>query len=167
MFTDKDMVQLKLYTEEYKQSIFSYNLSPQQSVYTSTPVEAVKACEEDETKIPIVILYREELAGFFILQCGEGVKGFSENEEAILLRAYSVDTNYQGKGIAQSSLNQLSAFVKKHYSDKKEIVLAVNHKNTIAQHVYKKCGFVDKGIRIMGKKGEQFVYHKDINEVIV
>lgn len=32
------------------------------------------------------------------------------------------------------------------------IVIAVNLKNEIAQGLYKECGFVDDGVRRMGKK---------------
>jgi RimJ/RimL family protein N-acetyltransferase len=70
------------------------------------------------------------------------------------------NSTFQGKGIAKASLLALDAFVKKYFPSKKEIILAVNHKNTVAQHVYKKGGFIDKGIRVMGRKGELFIFNK-------
>ncbi|WP_306659888.1 GNAT family N-acetyltransferase [Bacillus sp. AFS002410] len=80
----------------------------------------------------------------------------------MLLRAYSIDSNFQGKGIAKQSLKLLPDFVKAHFPEKNEIILGVNHKNIAAQHVYLKSGFVDKGVRVMGKKGELFVMHMDL-----
>ncbi|GIN87894.1 hypothetical protein J6TS2_42800 [Heyndrickxia sporothermodurans] len=56
----------------------------------------------------------------------------------------------------------LDSFVKKEFPSKKEIILAVNHKNKIAQHVYKKGGSVDKGIRVIGRKEELFILHKEL-----
>ena len=162
--TAKNMVKLEFYTSNDEPKLESYDLTLQQREFTSSPLEAIKLCEEDHSRFPIVILYKDKLAGFFVLHGWEGVQVYSKNEEAILIRAYSISNEYQGKGIAQTSLQLLAPFVKKHFPEKKEIILAVNHQNTIAQHVYKKCGFVDKGIRVMGRKGEQFVYHKDISE---
>lgn len=37
------------------------------------------------------------------------------------------------------------------------IVLGVNVKNTAAQGLYKKCGYVDTDNRVMGSKGEMIV----------
>ena len=52
-------------------------------------------------------------------------------------------------------------FVKSHFIGIDEIVLAVNVKNEIAQALYKKCGYIDKGVREMGRSGELIVmsYH--------
>lgn len=56
----------------------------------------------------------------------------------------------------------MSPYVREHFPDVNEIILAVNHANIVAQTVYKKGGFVDKGITAMGRKGEMFIYHLDI-----
>ncbi|MGF6952299.1 RimJ/RimL family protein N-acetyltransferase [Neobacillus sp. B4I6] len=56
---------------------------------------------------------------------------------------------------------QLPFFVKEHFIETNEIVLAVNLQNTVAQGLYKKCGFIDEGERRMGNKGELIImsYH--------
>lgn len=158
----ENIIALDFYKEEYKSKLSDYHLSEEQSRYASVPLEAVSTCEKDSTRHPIIILYDGEPAGFFVLQGWEGVKAYSDNQDAILIRGYSVNSKFQGKGIAKESLLALDSFVKLNFPDKKEIILAVNHKNTIAQHVHKKGGFIDKGIRVMGKKGDLFVFHKDL-----
>ena len=160
---NENKVKLVFCTERYVRKFNTYNLPLPQRDFTASPLEAIKICEEDSTRFPIVILYKEEVAGFFVLHGWEGVRVYSNNQDAILIRAFSIDSSFQGKGIAQSSMQRVDSFVKEHFPEKNEIILAVNHENTIAQHVYKKCGFEDKGIRIVGRKGEQFVYHKSIN----
>ncbi len=84
----------------------------------------------------------------------EGVKPYSENPKAMLLRAFSTDLHHQGKGYAKESLMLLPEFVRAKFPDFNNIVLAVNVKNTAAQSLYKKCGYLDEGIRKMGRKGE-------------
>lgn len=56
----------------------------------------------------------------------------------------------------------LPDFVKQHYCDVNEIVLAVNVRNEAAQRLYKKCGYTDKGVRVMGIKGELIVMSYDL-----
>ncbi len=155
-------VTLDFYKNEYNRKLSDYQLSEDQLRYASLPLKAIKKCEEDDTRYPVVILYRGEPAGFFVLHGWEGVKVYSDNKAAILIRGYSVNNDYQGKGIAKESLLILDSFVRNHFPDKNEIILAVNYRNTIAQHVYKKGGFRDKGIRVMGRKGELFIFHKDL-----
>jgi RimJ/RimL family protein N-acetyltransferase len=158
----KNSITLDFYREEYKSKLSDYRLSEEQSRYASVPLKALLQCEKDNTRHPVVILYNGEPVGFFVLQGWEGVKTYSNNQDAILIRGYSVNSTYQGKGIAKESLLALDSFVKRIYPSTKEIILAVNHKNAIAQHVYKKGGFIDKGIRVMGKKGELFIFHKSL-----
>lgn len=46
---------------------------------------------------------------------------------------------------------------KEQFQHINEIVLAVNVKNQVAQTLYKKWGFIDEGVRKMGKKGELII----------
>ncbi|WEG11294.1 GNAT family N-acetyltransferase [Pullulanibacillus sp. KACC 23026] len=155
-------VTLDFYKEIYKRDLYDYHLSEEHSQYTSLPVNALKLCEEDPSRYPIVILYNGAVAGFFVLHGWEGVQAYCDHQSAILIRGYSVKPSYQGKGIATKSLKLLTPFIKQHFPDKNEIILAVNHNNVIAQHVYKKSGFIDKGKRVLGRKGELYIFHKDL-----
>ncbi|WP_100488312.1 GNAT family N-acetyltransferase [Sporolactobacillus pectinivorans] len=155
-------VALEFYSDKYNAQLSHYHLTEDQLNYTASPLEAIKKCKKDSERCPIIILYRGEPAGFLVLHGWEGVKDYSENRAALLLRAYSIDGAYQGKGIATQSLLLLDSFVKKNFPDKKEIILAVNHNNFIAQHVYKKSGFTDTGKRAIGRKGEMFILHKHL-----
>ncbi|MBT2691666.1 GNAT family protein [Bacillus sp. ISL-55] len=159
---EKEAVTLVPYKPEYKERLSNYSLSVEQQRYTAFPVDALQLCESEPDRHPIVILYGNQPAGFFVLHGWEGVKAFSENKKAILLRAYSINAEIQGKGIASQSIRLLNPFVKEHFSEVNEVILAVNHGNIVAQSVYKKGGFVDKGIRAMGREGEMFIYHLDV-----
>jgi RimJ/RimL family protein N-acetyltransferase len=159
---EKEIVSLVFYKPEYKALLSNYNLSEEQQRYTALPVDALQKCESEPDRHPIVILYGCQPAGFFVLHGWEGVKAYSKNKDAILLRAYSINAEYQGRGIGSQSIKLLSRFVKKHFPKVNEIILAVNHANVVAQNVYKKGGFVDKGITAMGREGEMFIYHLEI-----
>ncbi|WP_066304986.1 GNAT family N-acetyltransferase [Bacillus sp. FJAT-29814] len=157
--TSTETVVLDFFIEKYRSYFEDYFLSEEQVKFTAHPLDALLACEKDPTRFPVVIFYNDLPAGFFVLHGWEGVKEYWDNRSAILLRGYSVNTAFQGRGIAQKSLELLPAFVNKHFPDRDEIILSVNNSNPLAQHVYKKCGFIDRGVRTMGSKGELYIYH--------
>lgn len=156
------MVSLDFYQQKYMPGLEDYYLSVEQSKFTGMPLEQIEICKNEEDRYPIVILFKGAPAGFFVLHGWEGVKAFSNNKNALLLRAYSINTSFQGKSIATQSLQLLPGFVKEHFPDKNEVILAVNKINERAQYVYKQCGFEDKGIRAMGRIGEMYIYHMNL-----
>ncbi|WP_251550702.1 GNAT family N-acetyltransferase [Neobacillus muris] len=157
-----DPIRLEFYCPAYKQQMENYILPEDQAQFSAKPLDALAACDEDDERFPVMILSDHSLAGFFVLHESGGVKDYYNNKKALLLRAYSVNPSFQGKGIAQQSLKMLPAFVRTQFPDKTEVILCVNVKNTLAQHVYKKSGFEDRGLRVMGTKGEMFVYHMNL-----
>lgn len=153
---------LAVYTPDNKPQLEDYYLPEEQVQYTAHPIDALLSCESDPERHPIVILYENVPAGFFVLHGWGGAKDYVENRNALLLRAYSVNTSFQGRGIAQASLKLLPEFVRANFPGVDEVILTVNIANERAQHVYKKGGFIDKGIQAMGTKGLLLIYHMAI-----
>lgn len=161
----KETVSLEFYIPQFKNALLKYDLLEEQRRFTAFPEDALEKCKEDPERHPVVILYDNEPAGFFVLHGWSGVKDYSDNQNAMLLRAYSINLTFQGKGIASKSILLLKRFVKEHFTQVDEIILAVNHSNIMAQNVYKKGGFIDQGKRAMGREGEMYIYHLFLNEV--
>ncbi|MBM7705050.1 GNAT family N-acetyltransferase [Metabacillus iocasae] len=155
-------VSLAFYDPKYKEYFETYDLPHHQLQYTSLPLHTVYTCRELPNRFPVVILFENKAVGFLLLNGWERVREYSDNQEALLLTSYSVNARYQGKGIAKQSLKLLPLFINQHFPEKRELILAVNHRNKAAQIVYEKAGFVDKGIRLEGPKGELFVYHMNL-----
>ena len=116
-----------------------------------------KILEVTEGQNRIVILSGIEPVGFFLLHSTERVKEYSDNPNAMLLTALSVNRSKQGKGYAKQGMLLLRDFVKSEFPNCDEIVLVVNHKNVPAQRLYLRVGFEDRGKRKIGPLGEQFV----------
>lgn len=164
--TTKSQVKLEAYQPGHLEELIEYKLTESQLEFTSHPKEALLACETDKGRRPIVILEDGQTAGFFVLYQGEELTRYTDNLNAILLRAYSVALPFQGKGIARRSLELLPDFVLKNFPRVDEVVLAVNLRNEAAQRVYWRAGFKDSGRRVMGRYGEQFVYQLKVDEEI-
>ncbi|MEW4227379.1 GNAT family N-acetyltransferase [Priestia megaterium] len=161
---NKENVALTFYSEAYESSIHSYTLPEEQLIYTALPAEAIAKCKQERDRTPVLILAENKLAGFFVLDAGEAVKAYTEGSGALLIRSYSIHPDYQGKGVGKKSLKLLPSFINHHFRTKNKVVLGVNHKNKAAQHLYKRCGFVDTDRHVFGSQGKQFVYQMNIKK---
>ena len=157
-------VALTFYSEASESSIHSYTLPEEQLIYTALPAEALAKCEQEKDRTPVLILAENKLAGFFVLDAGKAVKEYTKSSGALLIRSYSIHPDYQGKGVGKKSLKLLLSFINQHFPTKNEVVLGVNYKNTVAQQLYKRSGFIDTGGHIFGSQGKQFVYEMDIKK---
>jgi RimJ/RimL family protein N-acetyltransferase len=155
-------IQLNFYQKKDQASLENYQLTESQLKFSGDPLDCLQDCIQDHERHPIVIRTGEKVAGFFVLHGWGGVKVYSDNQNALLLRAFSVNNTFQGQGIATKALELLDSFVNKNYPSINEIILAVNHKNVIAQHVYLKTEFTDTGRRAIGRQGEMLVFRKSI-----
>lgn len=156
------VMQLYIYNDSFTDFIEQYQLTDEQLEFTGTPKECLELSKEDRDRHSILAIDEEKLVVFFVLHRHEGIKPYSNNKNAILIRAFSTDNRYQGKGYAKKALMLLPDFVRRNYTDVNEIVLAVNVKNLAAQGLYKKCGYRDNGGRVMGIKGELIVMSYDL-----
>ncbi|MCR8643429.1 GNAT family N-acetyltransferase [Paenibacillus sp. N1-5-1-14] len=157
--TAVNQVTLQVYNSSYLTQIEQYHLTEEQLQFTGFPLPAIEKSMTSLEFFPIMILQQDVVVGFFVLHGWEGVQMYHNNEDALLLRTYSIAHSHQGKGFATQSLQLLPSFVKQQYPSKNEVILAVNVANKAAQHVYLKSGFVDKGIRTMGSHGMLMIMH--------
>ncbi|ALS77578.1 GNAT family N-acetyltransferase [Planococcus sp. ANT_H30] len=148
--------EVTLHRYSSKRSI-GYDLPTHQLEFTRLPIEIIEKDANDPLKHFIIIKARGEDAGFFELDESEDRKKYSNNPKALLLRGFSVNPKYQGRGIATGSIYALPEFMEMEFPDFDQVVLGVNARNIPAQRLYQKAGFEDTGRRIMRSKGEQLV----------
>jgi hypothetical protein len=94
-------VSLSVYKPEYYDQLKLFKLEEGQEQFTRLPIESIPVSINDPDCYPIVILNHNLPVGYFVLQIGEAVKEYTENERAILLRSYSINSGQQGKGIGK------------------------------------------------------------------
>ena len=154
-------MKLYFYNHAFTELIENYTLTDEQLRFTGTPKDAIDLSNAEHNRYSVLAVKNEQLVTFFSLHKGEGVKPFSPNDNAILIRSFSTDFHQQGKGYGKNALMLLPEFVRSNFNDIDEIVLAVNVKNDKAQALYNKCGYIDEGVREMGRSGELIVmcYH--------
>lgn len=138
------------YSKDYDSLIQQYVLTDDQLLYTASPLEAIE--DLDEERHAVLAFEEDELVSFFVLHEGSGPKEFMGEEHAVLLRSFSTDNRFQGRGYASQIMKTLPSYIQKKFPATKSIVLAVNEGNTRASHLYLKYGFKDYGKRMQGKR---------------
>ncbi|MGN7356219.1 GNAT family N-acetyltransferase [Paenibacillus sp. SAF-054] len=149
-----DSLELVHFSNEHMDILDSFELPKEQAQFTSLPSNYKEVVEGQHR---IIILNDREPVGFFLLHTTDRVKDYSDNPQAMLLTALSINQVKQGKGYAKKAMLLLSKFVADEFPDCNEVVLAVNHKNIAAQKLYQKVGFRDTGLRKIGIIGEQYI----------
>lgn len=112
----------------------------------------------------ISIIQDDVAIGFLVLDNGVDKAIYSANPHALLLRAMSINPTYQGKGYAKAALlhMDLHRLIQHHFPNTHEIILGVNEKNQLAQHVYQQARFHDTQRRYQGPFGQQIIMAKNI-----
>ncbi|MEC2072569.1 GNAT family N-acetyltransferase [Alkalihalophilus marmarensis] len=147
-------LELKLISDKGMEGFYTFHLPKDQEMYTSLP-ENYKEVKDGQYRIGIY--YKGEPVGFFLLHSTDRVKEYSSNPLSMLLTAFLITENQQGKGYAKQAMLLLKNFINEEFPHYNEVVLAVNHKNYAAQNLYKKAGFYDTGSRKIGPLGEQYI----------
>lgn len=144
--------------EQFKNQLLGFQLPAEQAQFTGLPGETLQDIKNDTNKAGVVIAHGEQAVGFFILHTGEGISDFfPDYAGAVLLRAFLMDYACQGRGFAKAAMALLPEFVRCHYPEARQIVLAVNERNTAASQLYLRAGFQDHGLRRSGSKGTQLI----------
>ncbi|NTU27683.1 GNAT family N-acetyltransferase [Bacillus tequilensis] len=153
-------ISLSFYKPEHLPELQSFTLNNDDKRFTALPKEVLTQALGVQDRYPVVILKNDLPVGFFILHTSrETLAPYSNNPFALLLSSLSLNAVHHGKGYAKKAMLQLPAFVGGYFPWCDEIILAVNHLNIRAKHLYMKCGFLDKGRRRIGPLGEQLILH--------
>jgi RimJ/RimL family protein N-acetyltransferase len=157
-----ESVKLMFFEHEHIEELMVFQLPENQIKFSALPVDALKMCEEDAGRYPIVILNEGKAVGFFVLHKGEKIKDYTSNPSAMVVRALSINHSEQGRGFAKSAMMQLPQFVRQNFPEISELILSVNFKNETARQLYLKAGFQDRGEIKDGPVGPQHVLHYNV-----
>jgi RimJ/RimL family protein N-acetyltransferase len=132
---------------------------PEQERFAGRLAETLPAAEADPERTPVAIVADAEPVGFFVLHRGPAAGVLAPEARDVLLRAFLVDTRFQGRGIATRALAALPEFVAAQMPGMRRIVLSVNVRNPVAIRTYRRAGFADTGALYHGgASGPQHVF---------
>ncbi|MGB3312930.1 MAG: GNAT family N-acetyltransferase [Albidovulum sp.] len=119
------------------------HVTPEQERFSGTVAEAFAS---GETGIDFhAILQDGRAVGFFKIDRNYAQRHDSPEQDELSLRAFMIDRDMQGRGIATAAVVALSPYLARHYPGKESAVLTVNVANPAAIRCYLKGGFHDTG----------------------
>lgn len=145
---------LEFYNPKWEIKVREFKLDETQKKFVALPDSVLDTSLEDQKRHPVIILLNQEPVGFFVLHESEEIQSLTNSSNVILLRAFSIDRKYQGKGFSKLALHILPEFVQTYFPHINEIVLAVHEENEVAKRLYEKSGFKFNNITKIGKKTE-------------
>ncbi|SEK71737.1 hypothetical protein SAMN04488700_2128 [Carnobacterium iners] len=140
--------------------IESYALEDHQ--YADMPIKAMTNSLHETQKHPILILNKENLVGFFILQKNKVIETFPMDNTSLFLRDHSIDERFQEKGFGKLSIEALPIYIRNSFDNINKVVLAVDYDNLSGQMLYLKTGFKDTKERYKENNRFKFIYFKKI-----
>lgn len=110
----------------------------------SGTIEDAFALNDDTTDFH-VILEGQTPVGFFKIDRNYGTDFAFVEKDELGLRAFLIDLDRQGQGLATKAVMALPAYLHAHYPDAPSVVLTVNMANPGAIRAYRRGGFLDTG----------------------
>ncbi|WP_306366779.1 GNAT family N-acetyltransferase [Nocardiopsis sp. CC223A] len=172
------LVRLDRDTEEtalLRAAVLRHRLAPGQARFTGLPVATLPAADADPDRVPFAVVVgavtdaaraREAAAGFGVLDRAIRTPGMVENpQRAVLLRAYYVTPQWQGRGLGRAScaaplLDRLITEAAPHAD---RVVLCVNEGNHTARRAYEAAGYTATGHIVPGDAGPQHVMSRPLH----
>ncbi|MBP6116536.1 MAG: GNAT family N-acetyltransferase [Neisseriaceae bacterium] len=137
----------------------TYQLEADQDAYSRSPYQAIVVEKKlhQPSRHGVTVWHEAQPVGFFILDAGDDRALFSPHCDALLLRSFSINPDYQGQGLGHQVMALLPDYCARYLPSCREIVLGVNQQNQVAYRLYLSHGFVDTGNTRMGPSGPQFM----------
>lgn len=127
--------------------IRNYYLPENQLMFTKTPYESINRRINDDSFCPMLIICDKNIIGFFVLDFSANeIREYTDNKNSVLLRSFSINFIYQGKGYGAKSLLKIKQYILYNYNYIDEIFIIVDIINNIAIKLYKKCNYVEEKI---------------------
>lgn len=138
---------LKFHDSSHNEALLEYNLPEDQLRFTALPKNALDriAAREDQLAKAISILADNRPIGFVVLDYGQDKFELTDHQNALMVRSFSINPFYQGKGYGKKAMQLLDEFVKEFYPSIQQLVLAVNFENKRAYQLYLSIGYQDLG----------------------
>lgn len=89
---------IRPFIENDYEALSNYCLPIEQAIYTSLPLKVIEDFRKDKYNLPMVIYLDEDLIGCFALYTDKAGNQYTSNENAILLKSFSLDLRHQKRG---------------------------------------------------------------------
>ncbi len=143
-------------------------ISPEQRDFSMPASDVLKKSRSDPSRRTFAILIgaidAAQVVGIGVLHPdGADRTIWPSGSSHVLLRGFSVDTRYQGKGVGTAATGEAVALAQRAYPKSHAIVLTVHVDNMAGQRAYARAGFTHTGRTVSGRTGKEHVMSRPLN----
>lgn len=161
-------ITIHLYEEQHRESLYKFELSERQRIYSSLPKEVLDDAIEDPNRVANVVLNDDgDVVGFFILHQRYQHEGYDTPEEVVYIRSLSINERFQGNGYGTKIMMNLPEYVQSVFPDFGHLFLVVDAENESAWNVYERAGFMHTATKEEGPIGKERLYYLDLSSKYV
>jgi RimJ/RimL family protein N-acetyltransferase len=142
---------------------------PEQGGFSKSPAEVLAKSEGDPSRQTFAILVDEGYGGPTVVGVGvlqadtADAQVWPSQGPHVVLRGFSIDFRYQGRGIGAAAVSQAVALAECRFPGAEAVVLTVHVDNVAGQRAYERSGFWMAGRRVRGRAGAEHVMVRDLN----
>ncbi len=160
---DVRLTEVRPHDVALRKALAAHHLPQEQHRFSATAAETLALSDADPGRSAVAILADEEPVGMFCLDRGGRLREVDDSPHAVLLRAFYIAPEHQGRGHARTAVGALRGFVCETLPGVRHVVLTVNHRNPGAIATYLSGGFVDTGADYLGgSQGPQHVFALEV-----
>ncbi|QNM98821.1 GNAT family N-acetyltransferase [Chitinimonas koreensis] len=141
-------------TAPERQAVLSLSVTDEQIEFAGSVERSVERCnaEPDGQVAGLAIFECDAIVGFMLLKRATVEQAWANPSDA-LVTAMRIDLAHQGKGFGTAALRAVPGWIAQHWPDSRRLALSVDEENAAARRAYEKAGFIDSGVREMGRIG--------------
>lgn len=138
------------------------SILPDQSAFSLPATAVLEKSRADPSRRTFAILLHHDdgmdVVGIGVLQpCGADAAAWPEQTPHVLLRGFSVDARWQGRGIGTRATREAVMLARRKFPEARAVVLTVHVDNLAGQRAYEGSGFTPTGRQIPGRAGQELV----------
>ncbi|GAB3210090.1 GNAT family N-acetyltransferase [Marinactinospora thermotolerans] len=151
-------------TGNLRAAVLKHRLAPGQHRFSDLAVNTLPRADADSQRIPFAVVAEGTAVGFGIIdRRGAPAEVVADPSRTVLLRAFYIDSRWQGHGFGRGACAALDPLVREVAPEAGEVLLTVNEHNHTAIRAYLAGGFGHTGYRYLSEDtGPQFVLRRGL-----
>ncbi|QBI53222.1 Acetyltransferase (GNAT) family protein [Streptomonospora litoralis] len=153
--------------ERLRTAVLRLRVAPGQRGLVTEAVETLPRADADPDRTPFAVLVDAQPAGYGIIDRGGALAELSgiaaDTARAVLLRAFYLAPEHQGRGIGRAACAALAPLVRSVHPHADAAFVIVGEANRAAVRAYRAGGFLPTGTRLTSATaGQQTVLRKEV-----
>ncbi|MGK0552173.1 hypothetical protein ACSFB8_08605 [Enterococcus faecalis] len=157
-----------MYLVEYDQSYYplveKFCISTEFLHQICEPFRAIELCKKDPNRHAILVIDQKRLVTFFVLHQLDRLNPYTQQQDRLLIRNFSIDYRHLGQGYTRKVFAALKIYIHEKFPTIDALLLMICDNQTAKLALYKQLGFKDTGMRQENHNTQTIILHYELDE---